>query len=60
MDKLMKYINDRSLQFKIKMFYSTPSLYLEAINPLGATYDVTTSDFMPYAYVFLFNILKLF
>lgn len=44
----MKYINSNS-EYGVNVFYSTPSIYVETINKLGATYELTTSDFEPYA-----------
>ena len=44
----MKYVNSNN--YGMNVFYSTPSLYVETINKIGATYELTTSDFEPYAY----------
>lgn len=49
MDKLMKYVNDHQSTYGINMFYSTPSLYVKAVNEIGASYSVKTDDFFPYA-----------
>eukprot|EP01121_Diplochlamys_sp_Union-15-3_P011954 TRINITY_DN3519_c0_g1_i4.p1 TRINITY_DN3519_c0_g1~~TRINITY_DN3519_c0_g1_i4.p1 ORF type:complete len:964 (+),score=220.79 TRINITY_DN3519_c0_g1_i4:163-2892(+) len=48
MDKLMKYINSHS-EYNTKLFYSTPSMYLEALNSKNLTWHVKNDDFFPYA-----------
>jgi lysosomal alpha-mannosidase len=47
-DKLLKFINDRP-EFGIKIMYSTPSAYVEAIQKENVTYPTKTDDFFPYA-----------
>lgn len=47
MDKLMAYIN--SHPYGINMFYSTPSIYVKAVNQKKLTWEVKTDDFFPYA-----------
>ena len=47
-DKLLKYINSRP-EFGVKIQYSTPSLYINAIQGEGQTYPGKTDDFFPYA-----------
>lgn len=47
-DKLIKFINSRP-QYGVKIQYSTPGLYTEAINKEGATYPLKNDDFFPYA-----------
>lgn len=33
----------------MRVFYSTPSIYIEAINKMNVTYTVNNYDFFPYA-----------
>eukprot|EP01119_Soliformovum_irregulare_P008936 TRINITY_DN2201_c3_g1_i1.p1 TRINITY_DN2201_c3_g1~~TRINITY_DN2201_c3_g1_i1.p1 ORF type:complete len:965 (+),score=294.76 TRINITY_DN2201_c3_g1_i1:158-3052(+) len=49
MDKLMKYINANQDEFKLNMFYSTPSIYTQALNKKNLTWTVKTDDFFPYS-----------
>eukprot|EP00698_Gefionella_okellyi_P007431 TRINITY_DN1813_c0_g1_i1.p1 TRINITY_DN1813_c0_g1~~TRINITY_DN1813_c0_g1_i1.p1 ORF type:complete len:1001 (-),score=263.05 TRINITY_DN1813_c0_g1_i1:1985-4987(-) len=46
LDKLIHYVN---LDGRINVFYSTPSLYTDAVHAAGATWTVKTDDFFPYA-----------
>jgi lysosomal alpha-mannosidase len=48
MDKLMNHINANP-SFNLKMFYSTPSMYAEAIKASGVTLPTNNYDFFPYA-----------
>jgi lysosomal alpha-mannosidase len=48
MDKLIKYINSRD-EFGVKILYSTPGDYIEAIHKEQATYPTKKDDFFPYA-----------
>ena len=47
-DRLIDYIEKHS-EWGVKIFYSTPSEYINSINKLNIEYDVKTDDFMPYA-----------
>jgi hypothetical protein len=47
-DKLLKYINSKP-EYGIKVIYSTPSVYIDAIQKEKATYPVKNDDFFPYA-----------
>lgn len=49
MDKLMKYINNNIDKYGMKVFYSTPSLYVDAVHKSNLTWDVKKDDFFPYA-----------
>ena len=46
-DKLINYINENFKE--IKLLYSTPSLYMKAVNKLNKKYTTKTDDFFPYA-----------
>lgn len=48
MDKLMDYINARP-EFNAQVIYSTPSVYLKAINEQKIAYPPKLDDFFPYA-----------
>eukprot|EP01097_Dermamoeba_algensis_P006500 TRINITY_DN4068_c0_g1_i4.p1 TRINITY_DN4068_c0_g1~~TRINITY_DN4068_c0_g1_i4.p1 ORF type:complete len:555 (-),score=154.69 TRINITY_DN4068_c0_g1_i4:1331-2995(-) len=48
-DKLIKYINANSNKYNMKLMYSTPSRYIQAVNGAGLTWEVKTDDFFPYA-----------
>jgi len=47
-DKMIKYINTHP-QYGLNLFYSTPSIYLDAVYQTGLTWEVRTGDFFPYA-----------
>jgi lysosomal alpha-mannosidase len=47
-EKLMDYINSNS-SYNVKLFYSTPSIYAEAIKASGVSLPNNYNDFMPYA-----------
>ncbi|GAM19522.1 hypothetical protein SAMD00019534_026970 [Acytostelium subglobosum LB1] len=47
-DKLIAYINANP-QYGINVFYSTPSIYTNAVNEAGVSFSVKTDDFFPYA-----------
>jgi hypothetical protein len=47
-DKLIKYINNRP-EYGLKIIYSTPGEYIQAIQKEKATYPVKTDDFFPYS-----------
>ncbi|XP_059083104.1 lysosomal alpha-mannosidase-like [Tigriopus californicus] len=49
LDKLIKYVNERSGETNIRAFYSTPSCFLKALNDEGLTWPTKTDDFFPYA-----------
>lgn len=46
LDKLIHYVNTDG---RINVFYSTPSLYTDALHAAGDTWTVKTDDFFPYA-----------
>lgn len=47
MDKLIKYVNEK--QDKIRVFYSTPSCYINSLHNLNRTFETNKADFFPYA-----------
>lgn len=49
LDKLIKYVNLKSNQNKVNLFYSTPACYLYALNNANETWRVEKDDFFPYA-----------
>jgi hypothetical protein len=49
MDKIIRYINSNPSRYGLKLFYSTPSIYVDAVYKAGLTWDVRTGDFFPYA-----------
>lgn len=49
LEKLMDYINANQATYNVKMFYSTPSIYADAIKASGADLPSKTDDFFPYA-----------
>ncbi|KAJ8675629.1 hypothetical protein QAD02_011415 [Eretmocerus hayati] len=48
LDKLIKYINEEKGP-EIKIFYSTPSIYIKSLNKEKIEWPVETGDFFPYA-----------
>lgn len=48
MDKLMDYINSHP-ELNAEVLYSTPSVYLQAINEQKIAYPTKYDDFFPYA-----------
>lgn len=48
LEKLMNYINARP-EFGVKVFYSTPSEYVDALNAKNLQWTSKTDDFFPYA-----------
>ena len=49
MDKIIKYINAHPEVYGMNLFYSTPSIYLDAVHAADITWSVKTLDFFPYA-----------
>lgn len=49
MDKLIKAVNQRTEQNKVRVFYSTPSCYLKAVHDTGHVFQTKEDDFFPYA-----------
>jgi lysosomal alpha-mannosidase len=49
LDKLFNHINANPDIYNLEVKYSTPSIYLKAINEEGATYPTNNYDFLPYA-----------
>eukprot|EP01132_Coremiostelium_polycephalum_P008521 gene8521-10475_t len=47
-DKLINYINSNP-QYGMNLLYSTPSIYIDAVNSAGLTWNVKTDDLFPYA-----------
>lgn len=46
-DRFIKYFNARNPN--IKIIYSTPGTYLQALREQGETYPIKTDDMFPYA-----------
>lgn len=54
MDKLIKYINNHSQEYKMNITYSTPNEYIQIINAVqqnedSPTYPTKNDDFLPYS-----------
>eukprot|EP00179_Madagascaria_erythrocladioides_P005108 CAMPEP_0198309554 /NCGR_PEP_ID=MMETSP1450-20131203/1914_1 /TAXON_ID=753684 ORGANISM="Madagascaria erythrocladiodes, Strain CCMP3234" /NCGR_SAMPLE_ID=MMETSP1450 /ASSEMBLY_ACC=CAM_ASM_001115 /LENGTH=981 /DNA_ID=CAMNT_0044012317 /DNA_START=93 /DNA_END=3038 /DNA_ORIENTATION=- len=49
MDKLMHYINTNENRYHMKVKYSTPSIYLKAVNKQSKAYPLKSDDFFPYS-----------
>ena len=49
LDKLIKYVNEKTNETGIHMLYSTPSCYLKAMNNDGDIWSTKQDDFFPYA-----------
>jgi hypothetical protein len=49
MDKLMSFINSNPAIYGMNVFYSTPSIYVDAVHAANLTWTVKTEDFFPYA-----------
>ena len=48
LDKLIKYCNESPEKYGLNLFYSTPSIYLEAKHSLNLTWNVKYDDNFPY------------
>ncbi|EGC32455.1 hypothetical protein DICPUDRAFT_49593 [Dictyostelium purpureum] len=48
-DKLIEHINASPEKYGLNLIYSTPSIYIDAVNKAGLTWNVKTDDFFPYA-----------
>jgi len=48
-DKMIKYINNHYDKYGANVFYSTPSIFLEAVNSYDLDWSVKYDDFFPYA-----------
>ncbi|KAG0615017.1 hypothetical protein M758_5G008500 [Ceratodon purpureus] len=46
MDKLIHYVN---MDGRVNAFYSTPSIYVDAVHAANATWHVKTDDYFPYS-----------
>jgi alpha-mannosidase len=46
MDKLIHHVN---LDGRVNVLYSTPSMYVDAVNAANETWPLKTGDFFPYA-----------
>eukprot|EP01102_Stenamoeba_stenopodia_P022689 TRINITY_DN9548_c0_g1_i1.p1 TRINITY_DN9548_c0_g1~~TRINITY_DN9548_c0_g1_i1.p1 ORF type:complete len:992 (-),score=225.36 TRINITY_DN9548_c0_g1_i1:87-2999(-) len=49
MDKLMAYINANPDVYGLNVFYSTPSIYVNAVHATGQAFELKTDDIFPYA-----------
>jgi hypothetical protein len=50
MNKLMRYMNARQSEYGMKLVYSTPSRYANAVKQAGITdWEIKTDDIFPYA-----------
>lgn len=50
LDKLIYYVNQRSNETNVNIFYSTPSCYLYSLYKANLTWSVKRDDFFPYAH----------
>ncbi|KAK5583774.1 hypothetical protein RB653_005374 [Dictyostelium firmibasis] len=48
-DKLIYHINANPDKYGLNLLYSTPSIYIDAVNSAGITWEVKTDDLFPYA-----------
>ncbi|PRP80616.1 hypothetical protein PROFUN_11559 [Planoprotostelium fungivorum] len=48
MEKLMKFINGHP-EYKMKLRYSTPSIYLQSVKESNPPFNIREGDFFPYA-----------
>src|SRR5690349_13691637 len=48
MDKLIKYVNQHSHEYGVRVQYSFLSDYVNAVNALNLTWPVFEEDFFPY------------
>lgn len=48
LDQLIKATNERFEKYGVKMMFSTPSIYLKALNAQNITFPMKTDDFFPY------------
>ncbi|KAK0401146.1 hypothetical protein QR680_015614 [Steinernema hermaphroditum] len=48
LDKLIKYVNEKANK-TVKVFYSTPSCYVDAVMNSGVHFETKTDDLFPYA-----------
>eukprot|EP00455_Lapot_gusevi_P052426 TRINITY_DN7980_c0_g1_i4.p1 TRINITY_DN7980_c0_g1~~TRINITY_DN7980_c0_g1_i4.p1 ORF type:complete len:967 (+),score=440.03 TRINITY_DN7980_c0_g1_i4:73-2973(+) len=49
LDKLIKYVNANQATYGVNMFYSTPSMYVDAKHAANQTWSTKSDDFFPYA-----------
>jgi len=49
LDKLIKYINENSDKYNAKIFYSTPSEYINSIAKQNIEFERQTNDLFPYS-----------
>lgn len=47
MDKLMRFINARQSQYNLNVIYSTPSIYVNALNSQKLAFPLKTDDIFP-------------
>ncbi|KAN0028185.1 hypothetical protein ACTFIV_010018 [Dictyostelium citrinum] len=48
-DKLIYHINSNPDKYGLNLLYSTPSIYIDAVNAANVVWDVKTDDLFPYA-----------
>ena len=48
MDKIIKYVNSNPQRYNLTVFYSTPSMYTEAVYKKNLVWPVKTDDIFPY------------
>ncbi|KAN0052802.1 hypothetical protein ACTA71_006909 [Dictyostelium dimigraforme] len=48
-DKLISHINSNPDKYGLNLLYSTPSIYIEAVNAADLEWNVKTDDLFPYA-----------
>lgn len=50
MDKLIYHVNEKTSQSGVRVFYSTPSCYIKALNDQSQiSWPTKSDDFFPYA-----------
>ncbi|VDM24376.1 unnamed protein product [Toxocara canis] len=49
LDKLIQYVNAKETETKVRVFYSTPSCYVEALSEAQPRLPQKNDDFFPYA-----------
>ena len=47
MDKIIKFINAHPEVYNMKLFYSTPSIYLDAVHAVNTEWELNQYDFFP-------------
>eukprot|EP01112_Ceratiomyxa_fruticulosa_P004317 TRINITY_DN1480_c0_g1_i3.p1 TRINITY_DN1480_c0_g1~~TRINITY_DN1480_c0_g1_i3.p1 ORF type:complete len:1026 (+),score=222.23 TRINITY_DN1480_c0_g1_i3:180-3257(+) len=49
MDKMINYIMNNFEKYNVNIFYSTPSIYIDAVNKANLSWELKLDDFFPYA-----------